>query len=96
VNPQSFHHLVLALVGIAGLLWFCAVQRAPYPWQPARRIFVALVMAAVFFAQASEAFTSLANASSLELFGFAGCLLGVIAAFGFAFNGTQGARVETP
>jgi hypothetical protein len=38
---------------------------------------------------------SLGNASSLELFGFAGCLLGVVAAFGFAFNAAQRATGET-
>jgi hypothetical protein len=89
VNELSFHHVVLTLVGAAGLVWFGAVRHTQNPWPAARRIFVALTMAAVFFAQALEAFASLASASSLELFGFAGCMLGVIAAFSFAFSPAQ-------
>jgi len=76
VSELQFHHLVLSMIGLAGILWFFGSARLGELWSSPKRAIVGIVSGLIYLAQALSAFANLANASSLELFGFLGCTLG--------------------
>jgi len=81
--PDSpFHHLMLAILGIAGILEYYGTLHLPAVWQKQsarKRVFLGVTAGIVYVTQSLNAFASLSGASSLELFGFLGCLLGCLA-----------------
>jgi hypothetical protein len=80
VSELQFHHVILSAIGIAGIVWFFAIPTARKLWSQPKRIFIGLASGLVYVTQALTAFANLSNASSLELFGFVGCVLGCLGA----------------
>src|SRR5258706_14445711 len=76
----QFHHLVLSLAGVAGIVWFYAAPQERHLWSRRGRLFIGIALGFVFLTQAVGAFASLSTASSLDLFGFIGCMLGCLGA----------------
>jgi len=76
----SFHDFVLSAMGAAGVLEFYGTYRLPRQWSPRRRVFLGIVAGLTYFWQAIVAFKVLSNASSLEILGFVGCVLGCLGA----------------
>lgn len=77
---SQFHHVILSTMGVVGIIWFYAIPHSRNLWSQSRRTFVGIGSGLVYVIQAFGAFTSLSNASSLELFGFVGCVLGCLGA----------------
>jgi len=84
-NELSFHHAVLVSIGIAGTLWFFAASFEHRVWSQRKRVFLLIGSAPIYVYQALGAFGALSQASSLELFGFIGCVLGVLGAVRLVF-----------
>jgi hypothetical protein len=82
MNELAFHHYVLVVAGVAGILEFFAVFFERHPWSRRKRVFLLLCAGPFYLYQTVNAFQSVAGASSLELFGFVGCLLGCLGAVG--------------
>jgi hypothetical protein len=80
VTELQFHHLILASMGIAGILWFHGAYRLPRSWSPIKRFLLGIGSGLGYLLPALSAFANLSSASSLELFGFVGCLLGCFGA----------------
>lgn len=80
MSGLQFHSVVLAVIGVAGILWFQGARRLPLSWSPLRRTFLGVVSGLVYLAPVLSAFANLSSASSLELFGFIGGLLGCLGA----------------
>jgi hypothetical protein len=80
VAESQFHHIILSTMGVVGIIWFYAIPHSRQLWSQSRRTFVGIAGGLVYVVQALGAFTSLSNASSLELFGFIGCVLGCLGA----------------
>jgi hypothetical protein len=92
VAESQFHHFILSTMGVAGIIWFYAIPHARHVWSQSRRSFVGIGSGLIYVTQALSAFTSLSNASSLELFGFIGCVLGCL---GAARTMTDGATLPS-
>jgi len=94
MNELPFHQVVLALFGIAGLLEFgSSVYEIHWlSWSARRRIIIALCLGPNFLYQTLFAFQRLSDASSLELFGFFGCLLGLFASVRMLVMSTRSSR----
>jgi hypothetical protein len=80
VAESQFHHLILSTMGVVGIIWFYAIPHSRQLWSQSRRTFVGIGSGLVYVVQALGAFSSLSNASALELFGFVGCVLGCLGA----------------
>jgi uncharacterized membrane protein HdeD (DUF308 family) len=80
VAEQPFHHIILTMVGVAGMLWFFGALNSRNVWSWRRRVLLGILSGLIFLTQALGAFTSSSSASSLELFGFIGCTLGCLGA----------------
>jgi len=80
VAELQFHHVVLSLASVAGIPWFYSAFQERHLWSRRRRIFIGIALGFVFLTQTLSAFTSLSSASSVELFGFIGCMLGCLGA----------------
>ena len=82
MNELPFHHLILAVFGIAGLMEFASSMYETHwlLWSRRRRFVIAICFAPNYLYQALFAFQRFSDASSLELLGFCGCLLGLFAA----------------
>jgi hypothetical protein len=93
MTELSFHHVILAMMGVAGLLWFCASLYERHLWSKRRRLLVSLILGCIFLNETLGAFASLANASSLELFGFIGCFLGCLGAVRLACSELESTQV---
>ena len=79
--PESqFHHLILSALGVTGIIWFYAIPHSRQLWSQAKRNFVGIGSGLIYVTEALSAFTSLSSASSLELFGFLGCVFGCLGA----------------
>jgi len=83
VSELHFHQGVLSLAGVAGILWFFAAINSQVLWRRGRRLFVGILSGLVYLELALTAFTNLSNASSAEVFGFIGCVLGCLGAARF-------------
>lgn len=77
---QQFHHIILTMVGVAGMLWFFGALNSRNVWSWLKRVLLGIFSGLVFLTQALGAFTGLSSASSLELFGFIGGTLGCLGA----------------
>jgi len=82
----EFHRAVLVVIGASGLLWLFASFQGRPGWSKRRRLLVALAMATVYVVEGSSAFPNLATASAAELFGFVGCVLGLLGAAAVGVN----------
>ena len=82
MNELPFHHLILAVFGITGLMELASSMYETHwlSWTRRRRVVIALCFAPNYLYQALFAFQRFSDASSLELLGFCGCLLGLFAA----------------
>ena len=82
MNELPFHHLILAMFGIAGLMEFASSMYETHwlSWSRPRRVVIALCLAPNYLYQALFAFQRFSDTSSLELLGFCGCVLGLFAA----------------
>ncbi len=78
MSEQFFEHVILTIMGVAGVLDFCGTLRLPHPWTARKGVFIGVVGALIFLWKALGAFSSLSSASSVELFGFIGCMLGIL------------------
>jgi hypothetical protein len=78
MGELQFHHLILSALGVTGIIWFYAIPYSREAWSQPKRTFIGIGSGLVYLAQALSAFTMLSNASSLELFGFIGCVLGCL------------------
>ena len=79
-NELFFHQAVLAVAGIAGILEFFGAFFEYHPGSRRKKAFIAVCAGLFYVYFALGAFESLSNASSLELFGFFGCVLGCLGA----------------
>jgi uncharacterized membrane protein HdeD (DUF308 family) len=80
MNELSFHHAILALAGVAGTLEFFGAFFERHAWSHRKRFFLLVCAGPFYLYQALNAFETLSLASSLELFGFIGCVLGCLGA----------------
>src|ERR1700687_3123564 len=80
MTESQFNHLILSVIRVIGILWFYALPQSSQGWSQSRRPLVEIASALISAVQAVGAFTSLSNVSSLELFGFIGCVLGCLGA----------------
>jgi hypothetical protein len=80
LDELGFQHLILCVLGVSGLLEFYGTRRARDFWSPRRCLAVGICSAPTYLAGALVAFPSLSGASSLQLFGFIGCALGLLGA----------------
>ena len=80
MSESLFHHFVLSIIGVTGILWFYATDHLPKVWSQPRRVFVGTMIGLVYLVQAMSAFDNLSNASSMEIVGFIGCILGCLGA----------------
>jgi hypothetical protein len=80
VSESHFHHVILAAIGVAGIVWFYAIPNARQLWPQPKRIFIGMASGLVYVVQVLSAFATLSSVSSLGLFGFVGCVLGCLGA----------------
>lgn len=76
----QWQHLLLAVLGISGILEYYGAQKLPVAWSKRKRVYLGAFSAIFYVTQILNAFTSLMQASALELFGFVGCFLGCLGA----------------
>jgi hypothetical protein len=73
-----FHDLILTMIGISGLLQYYGsiegLKAVANHW----RVLIGLSGIPIYVFEAIGAFPLLSNASSLQLFGFFGCILGTL------------------
>jgi hypothetical protein len=90
VSELHFHQSVLSLAGVAGIVWFFATFNSQILWRQGRRVLVGILSGLVYLELALSAFPNLSNASSAEIFGFIGCVLGCLGAARFMSVETLG------
>ena len=73
-----FHHLILTVFGICGFLHFYGSIEGFKAFSESRRLIVGLCSAPIYIYQAIGAFPNVSIASSMELVGFIGCILGIM------------------
>jgi hypothetical protein len=78
VAELQFHHTILSVIGIVGIVWFFGALHLPEVWSRSRRLVVGIAGGAIYVVQACGASPILSSASSLELFGFIGCIVGAL------------------
>jgi len=82
MNETAIHQVFLCILGVAGILEYYGTRHRPAVWKkqsPRKRAFLGVTAGIVYVTQSLNAFGSLSGASSLELFGFLGCVLGCLA-----------------
>ena len=80
MDKPQFHHIIITIAGVAGVLWFFGAFHSRPVWSWPKRTLLGMCSGLVFLTQALGAFTALSSASSLELFAFIGCTLGCLGA----------------
>ncbi len=96
MTELQFNHLILSVIGVAGILWFYAMPQSSQGWSQSRRSVVGIASGLVYVIQAASAFTSPGQRIPLQLFGFIGCVLGCLGAARTMSDGvlTLGRRAE--
>ena len=80
MNELQLHDVLLSMAGVAGVLWFFGAYHERLLWYKPRRAFLGTTFGFIFLVQTLSAFAHLSGASSVELFGFIGCMLGCFGA----------------
>jgi hypothetical protein len=78
VSEMLFHHIILSIIGVAGFLEYYATYHLPKVWSKPKRVYLGITAGLTYLWQGMVAFNGLANASSLEILGFIGCILGCL------------------
>jgi hypothetical protein len=89
MDEVAFGHLVLSVLGVSGVLEYYGTRRVREFWPAGKCLLVGIGAAPTYLAGALLAFTSLSGASSLQLFGFLGCVLGLLGAVRLMADGAD-------
>ncbi len=72
MDEIQWHHFVLLVAGISGVLCFFGAGPVSQLWSKPKRVLLGIGFGGFYVSQLVSAFTNLSGASSLEVFAFIG------------------------
>lgn len=76
MTKVQWHQIFLSLLGVGGIMEFFGTYQLSKVWSKSKRVFLGSFAGLIYVSQAVVALPALMGASSLEIFGFVGCILG--------------------